>query len=396
MKKALPRAGTQDFERLTILPSDPFIEDCLLVNYTFAACWLGSGLTSRMADLNYLKIGKFPNANTGKLATGTDFYCNIEDISSEEIAKEEYNINNSFNPEVIQNWPETDPFTFTSEQENCLNAKEKEEQDMAHRGTGYPYMNRQAMHERNGDSSLGPGVTFADRLDDIFCNYNETLEHLQSHEREIGQRLLVFITIQLVLHKFLKNWNDERDAVVYPPDSSKYAVFTSDQILEHFAFIVKSYYSLQTDSFASFSYDSTQAHPLDNPAVLVIHWKTNMSLLGNIPPIRLCINRIADVNIQNETYIFDISEVNEYLLSIREIFLKRNITFKPEDALTISRASIKFNLRTIHFSPLSNDQKPECYLIKITIDFDNTRHTGQVFVRLYSIISYDWTPFSLE
>lgn len=54
----------------------------------------------------------------------------------------------------------------------------------------------------------------------------------------------------------------------------------------------------------------------------------------------------------------------------------------------MSKASIIFNLRTIHFSPDSMDQKPECYLIKIAIEFDNSRHTGQIFVRLNTIISY--------
>jgi hypothetical protein len=59
-------------------------------------------------------------------------------------------------------------------------------------------------------------------------------------------------------HKFLKDWSDERDAVVYPPGSGKYSVFTTDQIVSHFSFIVTSYYSIQNDSFASFSYDTTK------------------------------------------------------------------------------------------------------------------------------------------
>jgi hypothetical protein len=41
---------------------------------------------------------------------------------------------------------------------------------------------------------------------------------------------------------------------------------------------------------------------------------------------------------------------------IAKAFMERNITFKPEDALTISKADLRFNLRTIHFSPGSMDQ----------------------------------------
>ncbi|KAH7709428.1 mucolipin 1 [Aphelenchoides avenae] len=289
---------------------------------------------------------------------------------------------------------------------------------------------------------------------DVFINYDERLQQLPDEQRQHGERLrrhlkfffmdpmqkykvrkqfpfklalqilkVAFVTIQVVLfaelrishvdfledtatvmrHKFLKQWSTERDAVAYPPDTGRYAVFTSDEIIEHFAFIVKSYYSLRNESFASFSYDTLFVHnddvgdsrkgPLEKPTDFL-----------HIPPLKLCIDRLADVNVQNETYIFDVSEVHECFklnftqievaeiiqnpLTIRDIFIDRNITFKPDDALIISKASVKFNLRTIHFSPVSTDQKPECYLIKITIDFDNSRHTGQVFVDLHSIISY--------
>lgn len=53
--------------------------------------------------------------------------------------------------------------------------------------------------------------------------------------------------------------------------------------------------------------------------------------------------------------------------AIRDMLASRNVTFKQGDALIMSKVSIKFNLRTIHFSPLSTDQKPECYKIKVTI-----------------------------
>lgn len=86
---------------------------------------------------------------------------------------------------------------------------------------------------------------------------------------------------------------------------------------------------------------------------------------------------------QNEV---DSISYNQY--AIREILAKRNITFTAEDALIMSKASIIFNLRTIHFSPVSTDQKPECYLMKVVIELDNSRHTGQIFVRLNALISY--------
>lgn len=74
--------------------------------------------------------------------------------------------------------------------------------------------------------------------------------------------------------------------------------------------------------------------------------------------------------------------------AVRKFFQHRNLTFRPEDALIIQTATLKFNLRTIHFSPGSMDQKPECYLIELSIQFDNSRHTGQVFIHLDALIKF--------
>uniref|UniRef100_A0A1I8BTI0 PKD_channel domain-containing protein n=1 Tax=Meloidogyne hapla TaxID=6305 RepID=A0A1I8BTI0_MELHA len=220
-------------------------------------------------------------------------------------------------------------------------------------------------------------------------------------------------TVTVMRHKFLKDWGPERDTIAYPPAAGKYSVFTSDQIVEHFAHIIKAYYSIQNDSFAAFSYDTITPQ--------IEHWQpshddddennTNIStnlqkriVFSAIPPLQLCIQRIADVIIENSTYIFDISEVNECFTlnfthtevrdikanayTVRGLLAKRNITFTGEDALIISQATVKFNLRTIHFSPLQNDQKPECYKIDIKIIFDNSRHTGQIKIKLNANISY--------
>lgn len=46
-------------------------------------------------------------------------------------------------------------------------------------------------------------------------------------------------TVTVMRHKFLKDWGPERDTIAYPPAAGKYSVFTSDQIVEHFAHIIK-------------------------------------------------------------------------------------------------------------------------------------------------------------
>jgi hypothetical protein len=49
----------------------------------------------------------------------------------------------------------------------------------------------------------------------------------------------------------------------------------------------------------------------------------------------------------------EVKKIKENPYYIEKAFKKRNITFKPEDALIISKATLRLNLRTIHFSPVS-------------------------------------------
>uniref|UniRef100_A0A915BDI8 Polycystin cation channel PKD1/PKD2 domain-containing protein n=1 Tax=Parascaris univalens TaxID=6257 RepID=A0A915BDI8_PARUN len=318
-----------------------------------------------------------------------------------------------------------------------------------------------SMVESGNNAVETPLPSGTNSLTDIagFCTseYEEVMAGLPESERDVGERLrrhlqfffmdpmmkwrvrrqfpfklalqvlkIIFITIQLILfaelrmshidfmddtntvmrHKFLKKWNDERDTLVYPPSAGKYSVYTGADIIAQFAFMVDAYYMIQEDSFASFSYDTSLVHREKRNEILHGEEATATKKIhfNQIPPLELCINRIASVIVFNNTYEFDISEVNDCFSlnftqneveeihndshALEEIFRKRGITFKPEDALIISKAELKFKLRTIHFSPVSTDQRPECYLIGVCITFDNSRHTGQVYIYLATEISY--------
>ncbi|VDK51739.1 unnamed protein product, partial [Gongylonema pulchrum] len=147
------------------------------------------------------------------------------------------------------------------------------------------------------------------------------------------------------------------------------------------------YYSIQDDSFASFSYDTLKDQgirapvSIDDPRLQ----KTWHIAVDDIPPMEFCINRIANVTVYNNTYEFDVTEIHDCVLLkftekevkeirknssvLRELLKERHITFRPEDALIISKGILKFSLRTIHFSPVSTDQRPECYRIDVNFTF---------------------------
>ncbi|VDN52625.1 unnamed protein product, partial [Dracunculus medinensis] len=167
------------------------------------------------------------------------------------------------------------------------------------------------------------------------------------------------------------------------------------------------YYFIQDDTFASFSYDIPLSYQRSEANKEFLEGSNATAPIeisfNEIPPPVLCIDRIANVAVYNHTYEFNISDIHDCFLlnlteneireiqkeplSLKEFFTNRGITFKPEDALIISKAVLSFNLRTIHFSPVSSEQRPECYLISVAITFDNSRHTGQVYISLSSVIS---------
>ncbi|VDM93725.1 unnamed protein product [Onchocerca ochengi] len=117
-------------------------------------------------------------------------------------------------------------------------------------------------------------------------------------------------TSTVIRHKFLKNWNDERDTLIYPPSSGRYSVYTGADIIDQFAFMVVAYYSIREDSFASFSYDTLRDQDARSSVQV-----DDPKFVGNIspddiPPMKFCLKKIANVTIFNNTYEFDISEIN--------------------------------------------------------------------------------------
>lgn len=109
-------------------------------------------------------------------------------------------------------------------------------------------------------------------------------------------------------HKFLRKWTDDRDTINYPPSSGKYSVFTVDDLFEEISFIVCSYYHLQENSFASFSYDTSfveNSQPKFNTSMK--DGSYNKLPFEKIPFLDFCVKRITNVSVFNNTYEFDIN-----------------------------------------------------------------------------------------
>ncbi|CAI4232041.1 unnamed protein product [Auanema sp. JU1783] len=311
------------------------------------------------------------------------------------------------------------------------------------RRNGRSWAGSRASSFPGSEGTEAPSLNFDEILNDLDDVNRDTAERLRRHlqfffmnplekwkvRRQFPYKMvlqvlkIIFVTVQLILfaemrmshvdfmedtntvmrHRFLKNWDDDRDALQYPPAEGRYSVYDGNGIFEHLQYIITSYYSLQTDSFASFSYDM-ERRPHD-PFLA----SNNASLTAGmnfklIPPINACVDRITNVTVNNNTYDFDVRDMTFCMrLNFTEAEVKsiednpanvmvalkaKGLTFTAEDALIISKVVFNFKLRTIHFSPQHGDQRPECYKIDISITFDNSRHTGQVHVTLATVISY--------
>lgn len=76
---------------------------------------------------------------------------------------------------------------------------------------------------------------------------------------------------------------------------------------------------MQNESFASFSYDTSHAQyaGLVGGALTAVEF-------NQIPPIELCVDKIADVKVENSTYYFDISErTGNFVVSKLKIIQKK-------------------------------------------------------------------------
>ncbi|KAJ1358660.1 hypothetical protein KIN20_017141 [Parelaphostrongylus tenuis] len=274
-------------------------------------------------------------------------------------------------------------------------------------------MSRRTASGRHSTIGMTPTPQEVDHLSgDQPVDFQKMLEEMNDVDRDTGERLrrhlqfffmnplekwrirrqfpykltlqvlkIIFVTLQLILfaemrishvdfmedtntvmrHKFLKDWNDDRDALQYPPAEGRYSVYDGKGIFEHLAFIIESLRCTKGPQ-----------DDLKHPSL------TTTLSFEHIPYLQVCVDRINNVTINNNTYEFDITEVHACM----HLNLTSNeVNQIKEDYTAVVRAFCQK-------SPKSGDQKPECYKVSVSIIFDNSRHTGQVHVLLSTVISY--------
>uniref|UniRef100_A0A8R1ESJ7 Mucolipin-3 n=1 Tax=Caenorhabditis japonica TaxID=281687 RepID=A0A8R1ESJ7_CAEJA len=180
-------------------------------------------------------------------------------------------------------------------------------------------------------ASRRPTINFQELMDELPDPERETGERLRRHlqfffmnpmekwkvRRQLPYKLvlqvlkIVFVTMQLILfaemrmshvdfledtttvmrHRFLKEWNDDRDALQYPPAEGRYSVYDDQGLSEHLSFLINSYYAIRNDSFASFSYD-VNSHPTSNLGAEIS--------FDSIPPIEVLVDRIIQCDCEQQ------------------------------------------------------------------------------------------------
>ncbi|EPB65953.1 hypothetical protein ANCCEY_14963, partial [Ancylostoma ceylanicum] len=125
-----------------------------------------------------------------------------------------------------------------------------------------PTINFEEMMDAMNEADRDTGERLRRHLQFFFMNPLEKWKVRHQFPYKLALQILkiVFVTLQLILfaemrmshvdfmedtnvvmrHKFLKEWNDDRDALQYPPAEGRYSVYDGKGIFEHLAFIIDS------------------------------------------------------------------------------------------------------------------------------------------------------------
>ncbi|VDP30375.1 unnamed protein product [Soboliphyme baturini] len=214
---------------------------------------------------------------------------------------------------------------------------------------------------------------------------------------------IVFVTIQLIVfgrmrmghvifmdeadttlrHIFFSEWSSDRDIRSYPPGSGPYSVYTVDQLYEQLSYAIQKYYVINSTSFGNYEYDYNDEN--DN---------------NEFPAQKLCIVQYSHGErfLPNNSYFFDTrltknctpikldkKDRESKTFSIVPFLEKINMTL---DLSRFMKAILSFNLKTINLNKVMSSDLPDCFLITVQIVFDNSMHSGQVTVNLFTEAQY--------
>ncbi|XP_041475423.1 mucolipin-3-like [Lytechinus variegatus] len=208
---------------------------------------------------------------------------------------------------------------------------------------------------------------------------------------KLGVQLLkiIFVTIQLVAfgtsqfslnkfyegnqeafeHLFLKSWSSGFDSKAYPKSDELYAIYEQESFFKHLDYVAYQFSNLKTNAIGTYGYD----HREEGEARALHVYQENYKEIKITDDGQFVINE--DIH---ESFI--VIPVNtSQNISVKDYLELHNQTLCLD---TLRLFKMNFVISSVHLKDSKTFTIPDCIKFNITINYDNTVHSGRMPVSL--------------
>ena len=174
----------------------------------------------------------------------------------------------------------------------------------------------------------------------------------------------------------LNNWDPVREVMAYPPSAGAYAVYTIEDFYQNFDFAVKNFAKITKQATGSFGYLTNNT---DEVSPIEVCFKSYVN--GTMDPAQFEYN----YNNQIKKKCYTLESMGPAGSAIWEKFSFEKYLNDRSIELDFNRiieVGLRLRLRTIYLNNLELGAYPECYDVQIKINYDNSKHDGQLLIDL--------------
>lgn len=174
-------------------------------------------------------------------------------------------------------------------------------------------------------------------------------------------------------HMFLFDWTAIRDVVSYPPSTGPYAVYTKPDFYNNIDHVVKTYANITNLALGTYCYDGPNCTMKE---VSFCRTEFKMMVAFNYSVTFDGRRKVICHKIPN---LYPEGDKRWDSFSVEEFLNEQN------DSIAFDRlisATVNFSLSTIFIKSFGNNKYPDCYKFKVSVEYDNSEHDGQMLVDL--------------
>lgn len=164
-------------------------------------------------------------------------------------------------------------------------------------------------------------------------------------------------------HFFIKDWDPVREVHAYPPATGKLALYMKSDFYDFVDFSVSTFRNIEIQALGPMFKNSS------------FFFCAEQFRVGNITSD---LNYVLDPQVDTTCISLKSDQLHTFN-STQEWFHAHNFTV---NWYAVQRMAIKFNLTSVAFKSMGPDPTPDCFQFKVRIEFDNTKHDGQIPVNL--------------